>query len=89
MSLENEPVSPITMEDHINPAIARSSEISDHGGGQFSYEDAPKHEHSDYDVVKPKQTMSWRTRLIGNNRAPNVAEVENGTLSLHLLNPIN
>jgi hypothetical protein len=86
MSTDNEPVSPITTDDHIDPANARSPEISEQGGAQFSFGDAPKHEHSDFDPVRPKQTktgLSWRTRLAGANRTPsvNVAEVENGTIS--------
>jgi hypothetical protein len=89
MSADNEPVSPISMEDYIGPATAQSPEFSQQGGEQFSYGDASKREHSDYDAVRPRQTktgLSWRTRLAGANNSPvNIAEVENGTISLFFL----
>jgi hypothetical protein len=87
MNADNEPVSPIAMEDHIDAATARSPEISHQGGGQFPFGDASKHEHSDYDAVRPNHTntgLSWRTRLVSANRSTtvDVAEVENGNMTL-------
>jgi hypothetical protein len=80
MNSDIEPVSPITMDDHISPATVRSPEISEQGGEHNAYGDVTKNEHSTYDMPRPKQTntgLSWRTRLVGRPTV-NVDEVENG-----------
>ena len=85
MSADIEPVSPITMEDHINPATARSPEITEQGGEHNTYEDVTKKEHSVFDPRGPKKTktgLSWRTHFAGRSTTVNVNEVENGDFSL-------
>jgi len=85
MSTNPEPVSPITMEDHINPATTRSPEITEQGGGHDIYDNnVTKNEHSVYDAPRPRQTntgLSWRTRLAGRSATVNANEVENGDFS--------
>lgn len=69
------------MDDHINPAPARSPEITEPGGKHNTYEDVTKMEDSVLDPPRPKQTktgLSWRTRLVGRSTTVNISEVENG-----------
>jgi hypothetical protein len=86
MSADPEPVSPITMEDHINPATTRSPEITEQGGEHNTYDNnVTKTEHSVYDAPRPRQTktgLSWRTRFAGRSTTLNVNEVENGDFLL-------
>jgi hypothetical protein len=85
MSDDTEPVSPIAMEDHINPATVRSPEITEQGGEHNTYEDVRKNENFVYDQSGPRQTktgLNWRTRLTGRSTTLNVNELENGNFSL-------
>jgi hypothetical protein len=84
MSDDTQLVSPITMEDRIDPVTAQSPEITEQGGEHNINRDVTKNEYSVYDAPRPRQTktgLSWRTRLAGRSATVHVDELENGEYS--------
>jgi hypothetical protein len=79
MTADYEPVSPITMEDYIDieRRVSGAPEITEAGTESHLNGEHFKTEHASFDAPQPRQTKSWRTRLVGAGRAPtvNVTEV--------------
>ncbi len=86
MTGDTEPVSPITM-DHIDPAMARSQESTEHADVDKTNGGVTKNENSIYDTSRPqhnRSVLSWRSRFAGRTTTINVDELENGSFLLSL-----